>query len=392
MTAMKHIGLACCLLFSYTAFSQRHDLVSSFDEYQRASAMVLNVSSRYMGSLGDVMPKAHFQFGAEKNGLTFTRFKVTCMQEAAGQYYTTEALYTDTTLYSYDFVDGFYRDKGSVYGWHQGKRLLRTEAYLIDSLFNCFKRMVNDNSHVIMTQSGNDFIYTLPATNTTSEIRLSFHTGDVVPFEAALFINPGDERNYILITINQADLNPSFNRYFFKTPNLTGSDKQPLAIKKETKRTTSAQSSQVETLQKALLKQGTAAPQWTLSDLNGNRRSLSEFKGKWVILDFWATWCAPCLASMPNLQELQNKYDSTLVVIGMDQWEKSKTNIQEFLSKRTITYLIIRSSDENAASYHVSSLPTVYLIDPAGTIRFSYVGFDIKKENEMMMILKKEIH
>lgn len=122
---------------------------------------------------------------------------------------------------------------------------------------------------------------------------------------------------------------------------------------------------------------GKAAPDAVISPLHpsGDMR-VSEFKGKVVLLDFWATWCGPCRMLMPHLQELQDKYKSKgFQVIGITSepfdhvfpWSKSNPlNYDLFLDPHM----------EAAQAFHADQLPTTVLIDKAGVVRSYEVGFD----------------
>ena len=85
---------------------------------------------------------------------------------------------------------------------------------------------------------------------------------------------------------------------------------------------------------------GQAAPDFTLKDLNGNRVGLSDFKGKVVVLNFWATWCGPCREEIPHMDALYQKYkDQGLAVIGINA-ERNHEKVAEF-AKAIVSYTIL---------------------------------------------------
>ena len=124
------------------------------------------------------------------------------------------------------------------------------------------------------------------------------------------------------------------------------------------------------------------APNFTLDDISGKPLSLDEIKGKVVIVDFWATWCGPCLVSIPELVDLQDKYMAKgLVVIGIsvDDENVSKGELLAFKEKMRINYRILRANNKVYDDYFGRtsgfSIPTLFVIDREGKVRDRVVGF-----------------
>lgn len=128
---------------------------------------------------------------------------------------------------------------------------------------------------------------------------------------------------------------------------------------------------------------GPKAPEFRLSDLEGEIRSLSEFKGNVVVLDFWATWCPPCRMSIPELVKLQGKYgDRGLVILGVsvdDPMRVTDEHLRVFKEKASINYAILRYNQEVIRDYFgqkKQAIPTMFLIDRDGRIKDKFVGYD----------------
>ena len=125
------------------------------------------------------------------------------------------------------------------------------------------------------------------------------------------------------------------------------------------------------------------APNFILEDISGKPLSLGDVKGKVVIVDFWATWCGPCGMSIPELDDLQEKYKAKgLVVVGIsvDDDKVSQGELAAFKEKMRINYPILRANDKVYVDYFGRtsgfSIPTLFVIDREGKIRNRLVGFE----------------
>ena len=124
-----------------------------------------------------------------------------------------------------------------------------------------------------------------------------------------------------------------------------------------------------------LLAVGEPAPDWTLTDASGNSHTLSEYRGKVVVLDFWATWCGPCIRTMPEIQRLHEKYlREGLIVLGVNSWEES--NSSAYMKSQGFTYGLLLKGEGIAKGYRVDTLPTVYVIGDDGKIIYRSIGVD----------------
>ena len=106
---------------------------------------------------------------------------------------------------------------------------------------------------------------------------------------------------------------------------------------------------------------------FTLTDLDGNSVSLSDFRGKWVVVNYWATWCPPCLEEIPDLVELYEDNRDTIVVLGIDFEEVNKDYLREFVDSHMISYPVMNTEPVPVTPLGpVLGLPTSYIISPEG--------------------------
>ena len=149
------------------------------------------------------------------------------------------------------------------------------------------------------------------------------------------------------------------------------------------------------------------APNFTLKDINGKSVSLSDFKGKVVILDFWATWCVPCKASFPGMQLAVTKFKDDpnvkfLFINTLERNDNFLSGVKEFLAanKYTFDVLVDEKGEDGKLSkvlnaFEVDGIPTKFFIDRSGSIRFKVVGFSGMPEdivNEVSARIKMADH
>jgi thiol-disulfide isomerase/thioredoxin len=136
----------------------------------------------------------------------------------------------------------------------------------------------------------------------------------------------------------------------------------------------------VADLRKSMLNE--TAPAFALLDLDGKNINVEDLKGKVVVVDFWATWCGPCKASFPAMQKMVNKYkeDPNIKFVFIDTWEKGENKKKEaadFITTNKYSFhVLLDNEDKVVAQFKVDGIPTKFVIDKNGNIRFKAVGFD----------------
>ena len=122
---------------------------------------------------------------------------------------------------------------------------------------------------------------------------------------------------------------------------------------------------------------GEALPDFTLSDMNGKAHTLSNYHGKVVMLNFWATYCGPCIKEMPSMQRLKEKLaGKPFEILAIDMAEE-KTDVTAFMQRHKITVnfpILLDTEGEVIEQWMVSAVPTTFIIDPQGKIRYALYG------------------
>jgi thiol-disulfide isomerase/thioredoxin len=117
------------------------------------------------------------------------------------------------------------------------------------------------------------------------------------------------------------------------------------------------------------------ASDFTMTDTAGKVHKLSQYKGKWVLVNFWATWCPPCLEEIPDLIELHESKSANVVVLGVAMDFRNPQQVKEFADGLLVTYPIILGDRKLVAQIGpVEGLPTTYLYNPQGKLVAHQVG------------------
>ncbi|WP_422124577.1 TlpA family protein disulfide reductase [Planococcus sp. X10-3] len=133
---------------------------------------------------------------------------------------------------------------------------------------------------------------------------------------------------------------------------------------------------------------GKTAPDFTLQTLKGEEASLSDFRGKPVFVNFWATWCPPCRAEMPDMEKLYGNMDIEVLAVNLTDTEKSEEGVASFVEETGLTFPILMDPEgELSSAYNVKAYPTSYLIDADGKI--SFIAYGAMNYNQMVQEFEK---
>ncbi len=125
-----------------------------------------------------------------------------------------------------------------------------------------------------------------------------------------------------------------------------------------------------------------SAGSWSLKDSNGVQYTLSGLHGRWVLINFWAPWCPPCLEEMPDFSALQQQHQD-MQVIGVAVMYRSREKVTDALNKLSISYPIVYGNEDTAADFGgLDGLPTSFLYSPSGQLVGQHQGILTKAEIE----------
>jgi peroxiredoxin len=125
------------------------------------------------------------------------------------------------------------------------------------------------------------------------------------------------------------------------------------------------------------------APDFTLTDANGQSVTLSDLRGQVVMINFWASWCGPCREEMPLLEQIHQRYEALgFTLLGVNV-EEDPTNGQAFLQERPVSFPVLYDSKNSISKlYEVIAMPSTVLIDRQGNIRYLHHGYKPGYEND----------
>jgi thiol-disulfide isomerase/thioredoxin len=129
------------------------------------------------------------------------------------------------------------------------------------------------------------------------------------------------------------------------------------------------------------------APEWMLKDVDGREVKAGDFKGKVVVVDFWATWCPPCRKEIPEYVALQEKYRSRgLVILGLSLDEAPPAEVKAFGEQFKVNYPLVMADADTAEAFGgIEGLPTAFVIDRDGNIRHVKLGLAKAAEFEALV-------
>ena len=136
-----------------------------------------------------------------------------------------------------------------------------------------------------------------------------------------------------------------------------------------------AQAARIDKISVRLFREPVQVPAFTMTDITGRPLSSSDWKGKVVLVNFWATWCPPCRAEIPDLIALQNKYRDKLVIVGISEDDGPVDDVKRFVADQKMNYPVVMETPELSKIFRgVAALPTTFVLDRDGKLEQKHVG------------------
>jgi thiol-disulfide isomerase/thioredoxin len=133
-----------------------------------------------------------------------------------------------------------------------------------------------------------------------------------------------------------------------------------------------------------------ALPPLNLQDFDGKAIPSDQFKGNIVVLDFWATWCVPCIAEIPTLNRLQEKYGAKgVTVLGVTMASGEAAEVKPFIGRNKMKYKVLMGDDDQVYDLNVVAFPTTYLVTRDMKVFRRYIGAGPKKAAELEADIQK---
>lgn len=156
-------------------------------------------------------------------------------------------------------------------------------------------------------------------------------------------------------------------------------------VKVEMERSGSGDTGQLENVQI-----GSESPDFSATDLQGRKVTLSEFRDhKMVVVDFWATWCAPCVTAMPTLQEVHDKFKSREVEVLAVNLGEDPDLVRRFVERKNYTFRVVADQKRVIGNrFGVRGIPALVVINPDGRIGWTRVGYNPDRADELRQVLE----
>jgi thiol-disulfide isomerase/thioredoxin len=133
---------------------------------------------------------------------------------------------------------------------------------------------------------------------------------------------------------------------------------------------------------------GSPAPDFRHVDPNGRQHVLADYRGRWLLLDFWGTWCGPCLKALPALQAIHEEFKD-VAIVGLSCHEPARADPAAVFRQKNLTYSLLLEGGITASAYRVTAFPTVILIDPRGVVVDRLIGSEADLAAQLRTMLHK---
>ena len=121
--------------------------------------------------------------------------------------------------------------------------------------------------------------------------------------------------------------------------------------------------------------QAQSVPDFSFTDVNGKQHRFSQYRGKWVIVNYWSTYCGPCITEIPALKRIAAQYRGKVEVLGMDAGETAAPQLKQFMRQQGINYTVVPTQDSSMFALGlIYGVPTTFIVSPQGQIVDTHMG------------------
>lgn len=375
------ITLQVAMLLCITSLAQEaEDFSKVYANFKNLTSMAFNGSAKSYGKDADRAFVLKGRFVLRKKDFDLMRYRAfaTCEIPLTNKINFEDNIYDGADVYQFSSEKEGYINYGK---WDQGgKSRTGYSAGLYGVLFAAFGQFDKNKEKILAKAVAGGYEYRLPASGESNEVIMLFGKDSPMPYKIIYYGDATGEK-YREFLYYDADVSNELPDYLFR-PLGTVSASAASSGAKETSVTSD------------LLAVGTMAPNWELSDADKRNVKLSDYKGKVVLMDFWATWCAPCVAAQPALEEIHKKYSGQgLVVLGMDYDESAAKapDLNAYKARKKLTYGMIYNAEKIGKKYHIEGVPVAYVIDKSGKIVFSALGYNEQNEKNLIAAVEKAL-
>lgn len=119
----------------------------------------------------------------------------------------------------------------------------------------------------------------------------------------------------------------------------------------------------------------TQVDNFSFKDINGKTHQFADYRGKWVVVNYWATYCAPCVAELPALNSVAKRFKDKVVVLGMEAGETPRGELKQFANRKKISYPVVPTQDSTMFALGlIYGVPTTFVVNPQGQIVETHMG------------------
>ncbi|GHN02385.1 hypothetical protein WSM22_38740 [Cytophagales bacterium WSM2-2] len=350
----------------------------SYQDFKSIKSLVFNATLKTFGKRAGKTVDVDGRFGLMKNGLELRKFRHVSTLDVTfvNMIFFEEVVYNGDTFYSYNFEKRRYENKGKLYAEYQGKRKTRTVIFIYSDLVELYQEFEDKKNSIVYSADSIGYNLRIPVNRDKGQAIMYFKEGSVLPYQVIEYDRPGNANDYATLTLANVRLNLNFPENYFDVPSTNG------AVEYKNTTETMTMPMPVDAKNADLLAINTTAPVWEVTGQDGVTIKSSEYRGKVVIMDFWATWCVPCAKAMPALQRIHETYKD-VVVLGFNE-EETAVDLDEYKARKKLGYTLLPSSRKIGSDYKVNSLPTIYIVDKHGKIIYASVGY-IEGEDDTLI-------